>query len=59
MSDIWIIDPKPNPDMVEVVRCRDCKCLYVEDRNLHQHCTLSGIPVDLDDFCSYGERREE
>ena len=61
MSDIWIIDPKPKPDVVEVVRCKDCKyykqnpygeadekmCMYWAD----------WLPTEDTDFCSYGERR--
>lgn len=52
----------PSADAVEVVRCKDCKwwkdnigyysvsfCPWDED---------IGVP-DADDFCSYGERRED
>ena len=46
----------PSVDAVEVVRCKDCK-----------HCTEIGLPrcrrtrrnILDDDFCSYGERRDE
>jgi hypothetical protein len=45
-------------DFVEVVRCKDCKMRCPESVCIAKHCTLTGIPVDDDDFCSYGERRE-
>ena len=48
----------PTVDAVEVVRCKDCKMRCPESVCIAKHCTLSGIPVDDDDFCSYGERRE-
>lgn len=37
----------------EVVRCKDCQFLDTEG------CPMKGISwdVQLDDFCSYGERR--
>ena len=44
-------------DVVEVVRCKDCVCRSGSSSVVH-HCTLSGIPVDGDDFCSYGERKD-
>lgn len=51
----------PNADVVEVVRCKDCRhfsqgmavgiCYRVKDKPL--------IPCCYDHFCSYGEKREE
>ena len=44
-------------DVVPVVRCRDCKRFRYDPR-FDSHwcgCTL----VKPDDYCSYGERREE
>jgi len=35
-----------------LVRCRDCK-------NYDHGCTRYDAPIDPDDFCSYGERKEE
>ena len=44
----------PAVDAVEVVRCKDCKnkgmCAHHNGRYIGQ--------FDEDDFCSYGERRE-
>lgn len=42
----------------EVVRCKDCKMRCPESVCIAKHCTLTGIPVDDDDFCSYGERKD-
>ena len=40
-----------DPDMVEVVRCKDCKWHDNVDGPMRQ-CDIT----DDDDFCSYGER---
>ena len=56
-----------NIDAVDVVRCKDCKymCSYTDG---HMECRLLAdlkpIPttyctMKADDFCSYGERREQ
>lgn len=47
-------------DLVPVVRCRDCK--YWDNGNLSFECPWDygrHGSSDEDDFCSYGERREE
>lgn len=62
MSDIWIIEGKPKPDMVEVVRCKDCKYGEVDDPDfLNQYfCHYTGDSWnDGEFFCSYGERRND
>lgn len=56
----------------DIVRCRDCKHLETVDLSAHfdgdhthnQHRCIRlrsldcfTMPVDLDDFCSFGERR--
>lgn len=45
-------------DMQEVVRCKDCKYLMFSD--MYGECSQAhmGI-VRPDDFCSYGERKDE
>ena len=42
-------------DAVEVVRCKDCE-RRTQSCGMVLHCSLNGIQVDDDDFCSYGER---
>lgn len=56
----------PSVDVVEVVRCKDCKhlyCLDAIDRRFycrHSPKGLTGINIVEDNpYCSYGERREE
>ena len=45
---------KKKPDFVEVVRCKDCKHYSVMESCLF-HC----VGFEKDDFCSYGERKED
>lgn len=61
-----MIAKTPTADVVEVVRCRDCKYLYcldaIERRFYCRHSPqgLRGINIVEDNpYCSYGERREE
>ena len=54
-----IISEKAKPaDAVTVVRCKDCKHLMFSD--MYGECSQAhmGI-VRPDDFCSYGERKDE
>lgn len=52
----------PTPDVAEVVRCKNCKYLLkdLSDRQAHlcMRNPFCRINVELDDFCSYGERKE-
>lgn len=62
MSDEELIEnglKKPeiikDTDLVSVVRCKDCKHLYKDGE-----CPLRTWYIHVEeDFCSYGERREE
>lgn len=45
-------------DVVEVVRCKDCKYHKDTSVKMYAHCCLIGQTVSNDDFCSYGERRD-
>lgn len=45
-----------------VTRCKDCKYAYINSFAVSSGealCTLSGKPMQQDDFCSYGEPKEE
>ena len=65
--DAWdeIIDALeniPSADVVPVTRCKDCKYAYINSFAVSSGealCTLSGKPMQQDDFCSYGEPKEE
>lgn len=55
-------DSDPNAatvcDMVEVVRCKDC-VHYQKGACNHFGYYIYAPDVDADDFCSYGERKEQ
>ena len=50
---IKTIENSPTTDVVEVVRCRDCK--YFSEI---QHCGILGF-CEPNEYCSRGERRKE
>ena len=45
------------------VRCKECVGWCPEEiakkYGVDRYCTLTRIPTDADDFCSYGERRTD
>ncbi len=50
----------PSVDVVEVVRCKDCKHHRTLKDGGVQCERIDGLLMTLpNDFCSYGERREE
>ena len=51
----------PSADAVPVVRCKDCEHLVNTTINANGFliCDISDMEIAPDDFCSYGERREE
>ena len=51
----------PAADIAEVVRCKDCKHKLRTVANVVVICREKHgmVRPSLDDFCSYGERREE
>lgn len=65
MSIIKNKEALPNADVVEVVRCKDCKKCFINPFGKESNvgvCNQKGIigtVVQLDDYCSYGERKEE
>lgn len=64
----WILSTN-NPDVVEVVRCKDCRffdhsdfgkgeeywCKHFVSTDDYTYCHK----VDEDDFCAWGERKED
>jgi hypothetical protein len=50
------IERQPTADVVEVVRCRDCK--HIETTEYGGYCCLKKTGVAYNDYCSYGERNE-
>ena len=49
----------PAADVEEVVRCKDCKHREIQNGCDSLYCRLLDIAMGKNDFCSYGERREE
>ena len=60
MQGVKIINQFPAVDAVEVVRCRDCVKGYIDltFRDDKTWCVKFGKDMDLDGFCSYGERKD-
>lgn len=59
---LWVNDA-PTVDAVEVVRCCECNKSGVLEHNGKMFCKepmgcLGCVPTKPDNFCSYGERRE-
>lgn len=52
-----IIDNIPTADVVEVVRCKDCK--YWLEQEFKGFCSIHFTKKFANDFCSYGKRGEE
>lgn len=49
-----IINEQPTADVVEVVRCKDCRYRF---KNKWFCCDVRCL--DADNYCNYGERRED
>lgn len=59
---VYIVNNAPVVDAVVVTRCKDCKHAYINSFSAASGvalCTLSGQPMQQDDFCSYGEPKED
>ena len=50
------ISELPSADVVEVVRCKDCR--HWQDGGFSSYCICDGF-THSDDYCSYGERKDE
>ena len=55
------VDDAPTIDAVHVVRCGECRYRELAKVNCKGYtiCPASGMEITDDDFCSYGERRED
>ena len=55
-----MIDYQETADVVEVVRCKDCKWLsHFDDEEVALWCGVWSNATNEDSFCSWGERRED
>lgn len=63
MDEHHTISTAPAIDAVEVVRCKDCKWYktseWMEDGEKVCKFWVDWIPTSEDDFCSYGERKDD
>ena len=63
-SVLEVVKKQPPEDVVEVVRCKDCKYYKPQEKSRHwnsekKYCNRSAtVKVNDEDFCSYGERRD-
>ena len=50
----------PTADVVEVVRCKDCKHYEIHKPSVLENCERNGamLPMKPSDFCSYAERKD-
>lgn len=52
---VALLETQPSADVVEVVRCKDCK--YNGNQDGLVECSLFYAMGDQNGFCSFGERR--
>lgn len=52
-----VLDPVPTADVVEVVRCKDCKWRYSTSDCIHWLPCMD-IIYNHDFYCGYGERAD-
>ena len=56
-----VIDSAPTVDAVIVTRCKDCE--YLVNATVNDNgfliCDISDMEITPDDFCSYGEPKED
>lgn len=52
------LDELPTADAVPVVRCGECLFNRPRKEYGELHCRILDAPMNNNDFCSYGERRD-
>ena len=53
----WLLEDVKSSDVVEVVRCKDCKNWGGDE--LAGYCKKFSLLSDPNDFCSSGKRKEQ
>ena len=53
-----MIDMQPTADVVEVVRCKDCKWWDKQEDSIQGRCALSGHYPTGAWYCANGERKQ-
>jgi hypothetical protein len=59
MDTYTVAVEQPKVDAVEVVRCKDCLFKLKPKQYGDLECGILRVPMKNDDFCSYGERRND
>lgn len=54
---VRVIEDAPEEDVIEVVRCGDCK--HIEMTEYGGYCCANDEGVAYDGYCAFGERRAE
>ena len=56
-----LIKQAPAADVAPVIRCEECR--YYQNAKINNKgfliCPASGMEITEDDYCSYGERKED
>ena len=56
------VEEYPSADVVEVVRCKDCKNIDMDWESVRapgkHYCITMDSFMDCNDYCSYGERKD-
>ena len=56
---IEMVNEQPAVDVVEVVRCKDCKHRYVSGYTTQYYvCDFMDAELKDEGYCSYGERKD-
>lgn len=59
LNVLRMIENEPTADVVEIVRCKDCKHSYFVKSCSKYECRKGcGTLKYANDYCSYGERKE-
>lgn len=45
-------------EFVKPVRCKNCQCFDVATNGVNGFCNKLGVPFDVYDYCSLGERKD-
>lgn len=60
-SVIEFVENLPAADVAPVIRCEECR--YYQNAKINKKgfliCPASGMEITEDDYCSYGERKED
>lgn len=53
------LESLPAADVVEAVRCKDCKSFWYDEREVSGKCSRHDIVMEISDYCSRGRGKNE